>query len=135
MTDEDYNQIITSIIEQQKNCLRKSNMGNFSLKENEEECGFTPTISKKFTGNENSTKQKPIKPKTTYHKEFTNRMIETKTADVYDVLNMFSITCPMVQHALKKLLVTGGRSGGKSEIQDLKEAAMSIEQAIQELKP
>ena len=91
-------------------------------------------IKKSFTTDVNSSNPITGKSKNIYHKKFTNRMLATKTADVYDVINMFSVTNPMVQHALKKLLVTGGRSGGKSELQDLKEAAMSIEQAIKELE-
>ena len=127
MTDECYDQIVRDTIERHKIFLRNSNVGS---------CGYTTKdggsdqIVKDTTERQN---RYLLKQESAYHKEFTNRMIATKTADVYDVLNMFSVTCPMVQHALKKLLVTGGRSGGKSEIQDLKEAAMSIEQAIQEL--
>jgi hypothetical protein len=52
------------------------------------------------------------------------------TVDVYDVLSAFNITCPATQHAIKKLLLPGGR-GAKDKIRDLQEAAVSIQRAIQ----
>ena len=48
--------------------------------------------------------------------------------DVYDVLKAFDITCPAVQHAVKKLLKAGKR-GYKDKVQDLDEAILSIERA------
>ena len=51
-------------------------------------------------------------------------------ADVYDVLRAWDVTCPAIQHAIKKLLQPGQR-GSKSAVQDLREAIGSIERAIQ----
>lgn len=42
--------------------------------------------------------------------------------DVYRVLSLFSVTDPCLQHAIKKLLVAGGRGGGKDIRRDIKEA-------------
>lgn len=50
--------------------------------------------------------------------------------DVYDVLRAWDVTCPALQHAIKKLLQPGQR-GSKSAAQDLREAIGSIERAIQ----
>lgn len=49
--------------------------------------------------------------------------------DVYRVLMLFGVTDPCVQHAIKKLLVPGGR-GSKDRLKDLHEAVVSINRAI-----
>ena len=59
------------------------------------------------------------------------KQMHSKTVDVYDILRVFNVTNPATQHAIKKLLVTGGRGGGKSVLTDLKEAHWQIERAIQ----
>lgn len=50
--------------------------------------------------------------------------------DVYDVLTAYEVSCPAIGHAVKKLLCPGQR-GHKDRLTDLKEAAVSIERAIQ----
>lgn len=45
-----------------------------------------------------------------------------ESADVYRVLKMFDVTDPCLQHAIKKLLVAGGRGGGKDIVRDVQEA-------------
>ena len=50
--------------------------------------------------------------------------------DVYSVLITFSVTCPAIQHAIKKLLCAGLRNKG-NVAQDLQEAKDAIERAIQ----
>ena len=52
------------------------------------------------------------------------------TVDVYDVLLAFNISCPAMQHALKKMLCSGLR-GHKPSIQDKQEAIDSILRSIQ----
>lgn len=52
------------------------------------------------------------------------------SVDVYDVLLAFNVTCPAIQHALKKLLCPGQR-GTKDAMQDLQEARFSIDRAMQ----
>ena len=53
--------------------------------------------------------------------------------DVYDVLQAFGVTCPALQHAIKKLLCAGLR-GAKSAEQDISEAANSCRRAIELLE-
>ena len=53
--------------------------------------------------------------------------------DVYDVLQAFGVTCPALQHAVKKLLCAGLR-GSKSAEQDIDEAANSCRRAIELLE-
>jgi hypothetical protein len=47
--------------------------------------------------------------------------------DVYRVLALFSVTDPCLQHAIKKLLVAGGRGGGKDIRRDVQEAIDTLE--------
>jgi hypothetical protein len=49
----------------------------------------------------------------------------TTKIDVYRVINLFKVTDPCLQHALKKILVPGGR-GAKSRKKDIKEALDSL---------
>lgn len=49
------------------------------------------------------------------------------TIDIYRVLHLFGVTDPCLQHAVKKLLVTGGRSGGKDAAKDVREAIYSLQ--------
>lgn len=46
--------------------------------------------------------------------------------DIYRVLDLFGVTDPCIGHAIKKLLVAGGR-GAKDVAMDVKEAADSLE--------
>ena len=55
------------------------------------------------------------------------------TVDVYDVLQAFGVSCPALQHAIKKLLCAGLR-GAKSAEQDISEAANSCRRAIELLE-
>ena len=55
------------------------------------------------------------------------------TVDVYDVLQAFGVSCPALQHAVKKLLCAGLR-GAKSAEQDISEAANSCRRAIELLE-
>jgi len=49
--------------------------------------------------------------------------------DVYDVLRGFGVTCPAMQHGIKKCLAPGNR-GVKTSIQDKREAIASIQRSI-----
>lgn len=57
------------------------------------------------------------------------RSVKGVQIDVCDVLSAFGVTCPAAQHAIKKLLMQGGR-GNKSELGDLLEARASVDRAI-----
>lgn len=50
--------------------------------------------------------------------------------DVYRLLEMFEVTNPAIQHAVKKLLVAGGR-GHKDLDKDVKEAIVSLNRWIE----
>ena len=76
-----------------------------------------------FSQIQNSTNNK-------YERELTDRYSNTCHVDVYDVLLAFEVTCPAIQHAIKKLLCTGIR-GHKDSAQDLLEAKESITRAIE----
>ena len=57
-----------------------------------------------------------------YHKDVRN----LETIDVYRVLALFNVTDPCIQHAVKKLLVAGGRGAGKDISRDIQEACDSL---------
>lgn len=59
-----------------------------------------------------------------YHR-IIHRNKEGKS-DVYDILRAYDITDPSHQHAVKKLLAPGQRSGGKGIVQDIEEAIWSL---------
>ena len=58
------------------------------------------------------------------------KVIRGVRVDVYDVIKAFEVHNPALQHAIKKLLVAGGR-GYKDVAQDLQEAIDAIERAIE----
>lgn len=58
-----------------------------------------------------------------YYKDVSN----LKEVDVYRVLKLFNVTDPCIQHAIKKLLVAGGRGGGKDISKDIQEAIDTLE--------
>lgn len=65
-----------------------------------------------------------------YHRTVRGRHDgSTACVDVYDLLEAFGVTCPAVQHAVKKLLCPGQR-GSKSAVKDLEEAAWSAAEAV-----
>jgi hypothetical protein len=61
-----------------------------------------------------------------YHREIRKDV----HIDVYDVLVAFNVTCPAVQHGVKKLLCAGLRGKG-DRLQDLTEARQAIDRAIE----
>jgi hypothetical protein len=58
---------------------------------------------------------------------------ELKEIDVYAVHHLFDIQDPSgcIQHASKKLLLSGVRTGGKSALKDIKEARDTLTRYIQ----
>lgn len=61
-----------------------------------------------------------------YFKDVTH----LKTIDVYRVLDLFNVTNPCVQHAVKKLLCSGQR-GVKDTRQDVQEAITSLVRCLE----
>ena len=56
------------------------------------------------------------------HIHYFKNVAKLLHVDVYRVLALFSVTDPCLQHAVKKLLVAGGRGGGKDISRDIQEA-------------
>lgn len=56
------------------------------------------------------------------------RDLKGKQVDVYDVLNAFEVTCPALQHLIKKALCAGLR-GHKDKPQDLQDIVDSANRA------
>lgn len=54
---------------------------------------------------------------------------DSGTVDVYDVLEVFNVTCPALQHLAKKALCAGLR-GHKSTMTDLLDIKASADRAI-----
>lgn len=61
------------------------------------------------------------------HNHYFKDVSRLDTVDVYRVLSLFNVTDPCLQHAIKKLLVAGGRGAGKDITQDIKEAIDSLD--------
>jgi hypothetical protein len=64
------------------------------------------------------------------HSHYKKDVSHLHMVDVYRVLKLFEVTDPAIQHAIKKLLVAGGR-GAKETEQDYREAVDSINRALQ----
>lgn len=64
------------------------------------------------------------------HAHYLKDISHLKTLDVYRACQLFGVTDPAIQHAVKKLLCAGGR-GAKTYEQDLREAVDSINRALQ----
>ena len=60
------------------------------------------------------------------HSHYFKDVSHLNAVDVYRVLALFSVTDPCLQHAIKKLLVAGGRGAGKSIEKDIQEAVDSL---------
>lgn len=54
------------------------------------------------------------------HRHYYKSVAALKEVDVYRIIDLYDITNPCIQHALKKLLVLGGR-GAKDEAKDVQE--------------
>lgn len=61
------------------------------------------------------------------HNHYFKDVSKLDTVDVYRVLHLFNVTDPCLQHAVKKLLVAGGRGAGKDISRDIKEAVDSLQ--------
>lgn len=67
------------------------------------------------------------KPNNHYYKDVT----KYKQLDVYRILKLFNVTDQNIGHAVKKLLVPGCRSGGKSFEQDIIDARDSLNRLLE----
>jgi hypothetical protein len=71
-----------------------------------------------------SASEKLICPK---HGHYFKDVAHLDSIDVYRVLSLFAVTDPCLQHAIKKMLVAGGRGAGKSIEKDVQEAIDTLE--------
>lgn len=60
------------------------------------------------------------------HNHYYKNVKHYDSIDVYRVLHLFGVTNPCISHAIKKLLLAGGRGGGKDFAKDLDEAIDSL---------
>lgn len=81
---------------------------------------ITPDINEQI---QNALKLMPTPKK---HNHYFKDVSHLKTVDVYRVLELFSVNDPCIQHAVKKLLVAGGRGAGKDINKDIQEAIDSL---------
>lgn len=65
------------------------------------------------------------------HKHYRKDVSKFKTIDIYRILDLYYVTDPCIQHAIKKLLVAGGRGAGKSIEKDIDEAIDSLQRWIE----
>lgn len=61
------------------------------------------------------------------HSHYFKSVAGLESVDVYRVLHLFNVTDPCLGHAVKKLLVAGGRGGGKDISRDIQEAIDTLE--------
>jgi hypothetical protein len=61
------------------------------------------------------------------HNHYFKDVSHLTEVDVYRVLALFSVTDPCIQHAVKKMLVAGGRGAGKDITRDVQEAIDSLQ--------
>jgi len=59
------------------------------------------------------------------HQHYSKDVSHLQTIDVYRVLDLYKVTSPPLQHAIKKLLCAGMR-GAKDEAKDIQEAIDSL---------
>ena len=60
------------------------------------------------------------------HNHYFKDVQRLQYVDVYRVLSLFNVTDPCLQHAIKKLLLAGGRGAGKDKSKDIQEAVDSL---------
>ena len=64
------------------------------------------------------------------HEHYFKDVTHLKTIDVYRVLDLFCVSNPCIQHAVKKLLCSGQR-GVKDTQQDVQEAITSLVRCLE----
>jgi hypothetical protein len=66
-----------------------------------------------------------VKPQPRKHSHYFRDVSRLREIDVYRVLELFDVTHPSAQHAIKKLMVSG-RRGAKNVEQDVREAGDTV---------
>lgn len=65
------------------------------------------------------------------HSHYFKDVSHLDTVDVYRVLSLFNVTDQALGHAIKKLLVAGGRGAGKDVTRDVQEAADTLQRFLE----
>lgn len=65
------------------------------------------------------------------HSHYFKDVSNLKSIDVYKVLQLFEVTDQALGHAIKKLLVAGGRGAGKSIEKDIQEAIDTLVRCLE----
>jgi len=68
-----------------------------------------------------------------YQRELRQIDIDRGWIDFYTIADLYNLD-PIIGHSIKKLLAAGHRNGGKSKLQDLREARNQLDRAISELE-
>jgi hypothetical protein len=68
-----------------------------------------------------------LTPPAIKHAHYFKSVAGLQTVDVYRVLELFGVTDQALGHAIKKLLVAGGRGAGKDIGQDVREAIDTLQ--------
>lgn len=61
------------------------------------------------------------------HRHYFKNVKHLTEVDVYRVLRLYGVTDQAIGHAIKKLLVAGGRGGGKDITRDINEAIDTLQ--------
>lgn len=75
-------------------------------------------------------KQQDVQVAATKHSHYKKNVSHLSFIDVYRVIELFEVTHPALQHALKKVLCAGGR-GQKDWAKDVQEAIDSLNRALE----
>lgn len=65
------------------------------------------------------------------HSHYFKDVSHLDTVDVYRVLSLFNVTDQALGHAIKKLLVAGGRGAGKDVTRDVQEAVDTLQRFLE----
>lgn len=70
------------------------------------------------------------------HNHYFKNVAQLSTVDVYKVCELFEIDDPSgaMQHAIKKLLVSGKRGAGKDKIKDIQEAVDTLQRKLEMMR-
>jgi hypothetical protein len=96
---------------------------------NEMQKGHTAQVAAELA----NVKSKPTSPMAQKYPKYYKDVSELEEADVYMVHHLFQINDPAgcIQHASKKLLLSGVRTGGKSKADDIREARDTLNRWMQ----
>ena len=73
----------------------------------------------------------PAVPEVRKHSHYFKDVSHLDTIDVYRVLSLFNVTDQALGHAIKKLLVAGGRGAGKDVTRDVQEAVDTLQRFLE----